>query len=283
MYPSSQGCELLMTSQAKATMTQLINHPDDTPLHTMQPLERFSDRATDYANHRPSYPATAIAAILAGLGNPHQLVAADIGAGTGIASRLLAEQGIQVWAIEPNAAMREAAACHANVTFQAVAAEQTQLPTAFVDLVTCFQAFHWFDPALCLPEFHRILKPSGRLALVWNSRDRQDPFTQDYTQLVQQLSNHHPAASRMVSAQPLFASPYFGNVSQHEFPYQQSLDLESLIGRAQSGSYMPKDDDTIQRLIGGLKELCDRWADEQGRVSLVYNTQVFLAHPNEAG
>ncbi|PZV17966.1 MAG: SAM-dependent methyltransferase [Leptolyngbya sp.] len=264
-------------------MTQLINHPDDTPLHAMQPLQRFSDRATDYANHRPSYPVAAIAAILAGLGKPHQLVAADIGAGTGIASRLLAEQGIQVWAIEPNAAMREAAAFHANVTFQAVAAEQTQLPNASVDLVTCFQAFHWFDPAVCLPEFHRILKPSGRLALVWNTRDRQDPFTQDYTQLVKMLSNHHPAESRMVSAQPLFASPYFGNVSQHEFPYQQSLDLESLIGRAQSSSYVPKDDDTIQRLIGGLKELCDRWADEQGRVSLVYNTQVFLAHPNEAG
>ncbi len=264
-------------------MTQLINHPDDTPLYAMQPLQRFSDRATDYANHRPRYPATAIAAVLAGLGDPNQLMAADIGAGTGIASRLLAEQGLRVWAIEPNAAMRGAAAFHPHVTFQAVSAEQTQLPIASVDLVTCFQAFHWFDPAVCLPEFHRILKPSGRLALVWNSRDRQDPLTQEYTQLVQQLSNHHPAESRMVAAQPLFASPYFGNILQHEFSYQQSLNLESLIGRAQSTSYLPKDDDTTQRLVSGLKALCDRWADDQGQVHLVYTTQVFLAHPNEAG
>ncbi|MBM0740368.1 class I SAM-dependent methyltransferase [Phormidium sp. CLA17] len=257
-------------------MTQLIDDPNDAPLYAMQPLQRFSDRATDYANHRPSYPAAAIAAILAGLSEPHRLVAADIGAGTGISSRLLADKGLQVWAVEPNAAMREAATFHPNVTFQAVAAEQTQLPNASVDLVTCFQAFHWFDPA-CLPEFHRILKPSGRLALVWNSRDRQDPFTQAYTQLVQQLSNHHPAESRMVSAQPLFSSPYFDAISQQEFLYQQSLDLAGLIGRAQSVSYMPKDEDTTQRLVQGLKDLCDRWADAQGRVCLVYTTQVFLA------
>jgi SAM-dependent methyltransferase len=255
----------------------LIDDSDTSPLYAMQPLERFSDRAIDYANHRPSYPAAAIAAILAGLSEPHQLIAADIGAGTGIASRLLAEQGVQVKAIEPNAAMREAAAVHANVTLHEGSAEQTQLPTASVGLVTCFQAFHWFDPAICLPEFHRVLKPSGRLALVWNTRDRQDPFTQDYTQLVQQLSNHHPAESRMVSSQPLFSSPYFGNISQHEFPYQQSMDLVGLIGRAQSTSYMPKDDGTTQRLVKGLKDLRDRWADDQGRVSLVYTTQVFLA------
>ncbi len=259
-------------------MTQLINYPDDTPLYAMQPLERFSDRATDYANYRPSYPDAAIAAILAGLGNPHPLVAADIGAGTGIASRLLAAQGLRVLAIEPNAAMREAAARHPNVTFKAGSAEQTGLSHASVDLVTCFQAFHWFDPALCLPEFHRILKPSARLALVWNSRDRQDPFTQDYTQLVRALANYHPAESRTVSAQPLFAIPFFDSVSQHEFPYQQSLDLESLIGRAQSSSYVPKDDETAQKLTRGLEELCDRWADEQGQVHLVYNTQVFLAN-----
>ena len=113
---------------------------------------------------------------------------------------------------------------------------------------------------------------------MWNTRDRQDPFTQDYTQLLQALSNHHPAESRMVAAQPLFASPYFGNISQHEFLYQQSLNLESLIGRAQSVSYLPKDDDTTQRLVRGLEELCDRWADDQGRVCMVYTTQVFLAN-----
>jgi SAM-dependent methyltransferase len=259
-------------------MAHGINQPDDAPLHTMQPLQRFSDRATEYAKYRPSYPAAAIAFLLAGLDTSQPVIAADMGAGTGISSRLLAAQGVAVWAIEPNAAMRQAAAFHPNVTFQAGTAEQTQLPTACVDLVTCFQSFHWFDPALCLIEFHRILKPLGRLGLVWNTRDRQDPPTQAYTQLVQQLSSHHPAERRMVSQHPVVASPYFGTLSQHEFFWEQSLNLAGLIGRAQSVSYIPKDDDTTQQLVKGLEALCDRHADEQGRVQLVYTTQVFLAH-----
>lgn len=84
----------------------------------MNPLSRFSDRAADYAKHRPSYPTPAIDAILEGFGEPPQLVAADIGAGTGISSRLLAERGVRVIAIEPNAAMREAASPHPLVEFR---------------------------------------------------------------------------------------------------------------------------------------------------------------------
>ncbi len=111
------------------------------------------------------------------------LVAADVGAGTGISSRLLGDRGLQVYAIEPNLAMRQAATSHPQVTFQAGNTENTGLPDTSVDLVTCFQAFHWFDPIRCLPEFHRILKPSGRLAAVWNIRDRADKFTNEYSEI----------------------------------------------------------------------------------------------------
>jgi ubiquinone/menaquinone biosynthesis C-methylase UbiE len=106
----------------------------------MNSLERFSDRATDYAKYRPSYPATAIDRILEGLNNP--LVAADIGAGTGISSRLLAERGVRVLEIEPNADMRQAAAPHPLVKFYDSTAEKTGIADASIDLVTCFQSFH---------------------------------------------------------------------------------------------------------------------------------------------
>jgi 2-polyprenyl-3-methyl-5-hydroxy-6-metoxy-1,4-benzoquinol methylase len=81
-----------------------------TDLHTLNPLARFSDRAADYVKYRPSYPAAAIDIILAGLGAAP--VVADIGAGTGISARLLADRGARVIAIEPNAAMRTAAVSH---------------------------------------------------------------------------------------------------------------------------------------------------------------------------
>ncbi len=255
------------------------NNPEPTPLHIMNPLSRFSDRAGAYAKYRPSYPEEAIASILEGLGNPSQLVAADIGAGTGISSRLLAQRGVRVIAIEPNAQMREAAAPHPLVEFREGTAEATNIPDASVDLVTCFQAFHWFDPEPTLREFHRILKPSGQLAVVWNNRDNDDEFTEDYTRLVKIASNNHPAESRLISVDPLLASPLFPNVQCHTFTYRQQLDLDGLIGRAQSVSYIPKEGEAYQQLISGFQELYDRKRDENGFVYMTYCTSVYLGEP----
>jgi SAM-dependent methyltransferase len=256
---------------------------DPIPLHEMNPLERFSDRSSDYARYRPSYPAAALDTILNGLADPSQLIAADIGAGTGISSRLLAERELQVWAIEPNVAMRQAAAPNPRVTWTNGTAEQTGLSTASIDLVTCFQAFHWFDPQHSLPELHRILKPTGRLAVVWNQRDRTDPFTARYTNLVKQLSNQHPAEEKMLAEQPLFQSACFSNVRQFTIPYHQPLDLDGLIGRARSVSYLPEDAVTQDHLIAGLTELYQQWQDDQAIVYLTYRTEIFLADPISQG
>lgn len=252
---------------------------ETTPLYTMAPLSRFSDRAVDYAKYRPGYPAAAIATILDGLGNPSELVAADIGAGTGISARLLAERGVHVLAIEPNAAMRQAAVPHPLVEFRQATAEQTNLPDAAVNLVISCQAFHWFDPKLSLPEFHRILKPSGRLALVWNERDQSDAFTADYSHLIRQMSDNHPAENRLNSVKPLLSDPQFVHARRHTFASRQTFDLASLIGRAQSVSYLPREGTLHQQLTSGLRELHQRWADDCGLVYLIYCTSVYLAEP----
>lgn len=258
-----------------------MSETEATPLYAMAPLSRFSDRATDYAKYRPSYPAAAIAAIFDGLGNPSELLAADIGAGTGISARLLAERGVRVLAIEPNAAMRQAATPHPLVEFRQATAEQTGLPDASVDLVISCQAFHWFDPKLSLPEFHRILKPSGRLALVWNERDESDAFTADYSHLIRKLSDDHPAEKRLNSVKPLLTNLQFVHARRHTFASRQPFDLSGLIGRAQSVSYLPREGILHQQLISGLRELHQRWADDGGLVYLVYCTSVYLAEPTD--
>ena len=252
---------------------------DSTPLHTMNPLNRFSDRVAHYVKYRPSYPAAAIDIILAGLNNPVQLIAADIGAGTGISSRLLAERGISVIAIEPNTEMRQAAKFHKLVEVREGTAEVTNLPDASVDLVTCFQSFHWFNPETSLLEFNRILKSSGRLALVWNNRDKNDEFTGEYSRLVRAASNNHPAELRMKSVKPLLESPHFVNACEHNFVYKQQLDFTGLIGRALSVSYVPREGLVQQQLISDLQDLYNRTCDEQGFVYMVYRTSVHLAEP----
>jgi len=155
----------------------MMERPPDPPLHELAPTTRFSDRAADYVRYRPDYPAAAIDRMLAGLRTPPEIVAADVGAGTGISARRLAERGARVWAVEPNAEMRAAAAPHPLVTWHDGTAEATGLDRASVDLVLCAQAFHWFRPPEAVAEFARILRPGGRLAIVWNRRDRSDPLT----------------------------------------------------------------------------------------------------------
>jgi hypothetical protein len=94
-----------------------MKHPDD-----LDTVGRFRDRAADYVKYRPTYPAAAIDAILDRLGAPDRMLAADIGAGTGISARLLGDRRVRVVAVEPGEAMRRAADPHRQVAW--VAAKQ---------------------------------------------------------------------------------------------------------------------------------------------------------------
>ncbi|MBW4636396.1 MAG: class I SAM-dependent methyltransferase [Iphinoe sp. HA4291-MV1] len=246
----------------------------------MNPTSLFSDRAINYALYRPSYPAEAITTILEGLYHPSQLIAADIGAGTGIASRLLGDRGIKVIAIEPNAEMRLAATGHPMVEFHSTTAEVTGLSNASVDLVTCFQSFHWFNPTPSLLEFRRILKSSGRLALVWGIWNEDDPFTKELERLVFQASNNIPGLpTRESMVSPLLESPYFQKVRQITFPYQQWLELPGLIGLVQSQGFVPLSEGEQLKLVAQLQKLHSQAASGSGKVCVLYRTDIYLAEP----
>jgi len=250
---------------------------DAIELHRMNPTLRFTDRARDYVRYRPDYPARAIDAVLGGLGGPASLVAADVGAGTGISARLLADRGVRVFAVEPNAAMRDEAAPHPRVTWIDAAAEATGLGPESLDLLLCAQAFHWFRQREALVEFHRVLRPRGRLALVWNSRDRSDPLTLGYIEAIHAVNGEDPAEQRpfdpeWVSAEGLFTPP-----GLETFAHAQDLDLAGFIGRAASASYVPKEGRPFERLMELLAALFERHRDPRGRITLRYVTKVYLA------
>jgi SAM-dependent methyltransferase len=249
---------------------------DQTPLYQLNPTNRFTDRAAEYVNYRPTYPAAAIAAIC----RDHPQTIADIGAGTGISSRLLADHG-QVWAVEPNAAMAQAAIPHPQITPWAGTAEQTGLPAASMDLVTAFQAFHWFKHDEALPELRRILRPTGKLAVIWNNRDRQDEFTRCYGQVLKNLSAKPTGIERMNDATPLLQDTRsFGAVTAIAFPHAQTLDLAGLIGLAMSRSYTPRTGAAHRQLRAQLTALHSEFATA-GQVEMMYTTNIFLASPRD--
>ncbi len=247
--------------------------------HELDPTGRFSDRAADYVKYRPSYPPETIGAVLEGLGRPAGLIAADVGAGTGISARLLAERGVRVIAVEPNAAMREAGAADRNrsIEWRDGTAEATGLGSGSVDLVTAFQAFHWFRPSEALREFARVLRPGGRLGLVWNQRSRTDPFTSAYRDAVIEVGGESAAERMEFDPEVVAASRLFPPVRRREFSNTQELDLPGLIGRARSASYVPKDGPGWDQLARALRGLHQRFADSGGRVTMIYITQVYLS------
>jgi SAM-dependent methyltransferase len=245
---------------------------DDESRDTVQ---RFSDRAADYVRYRPGYPAETIDTILAGLRPAAELLAADIGAGTGISARLVADRGVRVIAVEPGGNMRASADPHARVSWIAGTAEATGLRSAAVDLVVCAQAFHWFRHEAALPEFARILRPRGRLAIVWNRRSREDPFTAGYREAILSVGGEITAERMPFDPGVLAASGLFTAPDRTSVPNVQRFDLDGLIGRAHSASYVPKSGPAAARLLDLLRGLHARYADATGQATLVYETELF--------
>ena len=246
-------------------------------LHQMNPTGRFSDRAADYRVHRPDYPRAAIDALLAALGDPARLTAADVGAGTGISARLLSDRGVRVVAVEPNAEMRAAAGAHAGIQWREGTAEATGLAAQSVALVLCAQAFHWFRAREALEEFHRVLVSRGRLALMWNARDRSDPLTLGYVEAIHQVNGEHPVGTRPFDPAVVPAGGRFTPATLLCFPHQQRLDRAGLIGRATSASYVPREGEALETLIALLGKLWERHRDASGYVLLRYVTKLYLS------
>jgi len=139
---------------------------------SMNPTDAYTKKAEDYAIYRPAYAPEAIDALLKLTGFGANWVVADIGSGTGNVSRHLVSQARQVFAVEPNTAMRRQAEhlLNSHASFKSIAgtAEQTTLASHSIDLITVGQALHWFEPQATMIEFARILKPGGWLAAIWN-------------------------------------------------------------------------------------------------------------------
>ncbi len=226
-------------------------------------------------------------AVLEGLGRPASLVAADIGAGTGISSRLLAERGVTVHAIEPNQAMRQAGEAQREpgsapaITWHSTTGEATGLPAGSIDLVLCAQAFHWLDEPKALGEFRRILRPETpagvptRVALVWNTHDVTHATMVEYRQIILDHATDPPTSPWFTETPcPLLAAPGWTNYRRLRFPNSQVLDEDGLIGRALSASYAPKQGPRYDSLVRQLRELA---ASTGSPIRLAYVCEVHLA------
>jgi SAM-dependent methyltransferase len=132
----------------------------------------FSRDAAIYSRGRPDYPIELLDWLRQTLHLAPGRSAVDLGAGTGKFTQLLLRTGASVVAVEPLAAMRAQLLQNVpGVMALAASAQSMPLADSSVDVVVCAQAFHWFANPAALREIARVLRPGGKLGLVWNVRD----------------------------------------------------------------------------------------------------------------
>jgi ubiquinone/menaquinone biosynthesis C-methylase UbiE len=179
----------------------------------------FGGVAEAYERGRPSYPVEAVRWMLGE--QPRRVL--ELGAGTGKLTRVLVEQGHDVHATDPDAAMLAILEDRLPAVRTAVAsAEEIPLADRSVDAVVAAQAFHWFDLDRALPEIARVLVPGGRICLVWNQRDEKIPWVRRLGALIgtqEQLRD---------PAEALIFSELFGFVEEREFGHWQTVDRRTI-------------------------------------------------------
>lgn len=243
------------------------------------PTERFSERVASYVRYRPGYSDEAIDWLLskAHLEAPGDI--ADIGSGTGISTRPMLQRGHKVFAIEPNAPMREYAeqTLYTFEGFKSVdgTAEATTLTENSVDLITAAQAFHWFKHKKSRAEFNRILKPHGMAALLWNDRvTTGDAFHTEYESLLKAHATDYEQVNHQNLDESDFNRFFAGGCAFASFDNAQRLDLAGLVGRAESSSYMPGPGHAkYPGMVEALHALFERHRSD-GEITIAYQTTV---------
>lgn len=245
------------------------------------PTTRFTNRVADYDRGRPGYPDAVYDAIVEIAGLVPGAPVADVGAGTGISSAPLVERGFRVFAVEPNDAMRRAAAERLgerpNFTSLAGTAEHTGLAAASADLVLSAQAFHWFDPGPTRDEWRRILRPGGSAALVWNSRRATGtPMAEAYEALLRRYGTDYLDVKHRGADRRRFSNFFRGPFETLRFDNVQHLDRDGLRARLLSSSYTPAPGEPHHDdMVAELDHLFERH-QQDGRVRIDYDVELYV-------
>jgi len=197
----------------------------------------FAAGAAAYERARPAYPEAAVAWLLRDVATGARLL--DLGAGTGKLTAMLVGRVADVFAVEPVAQMRERlAAALPSVRVVAGTAEAIPIADASLDAVLVAQAFHWFRAEEALPEIRRVLRPGGRLGLVWNARDRSVTWVNETAAIVDHygdaIRRHESGAWRTAFT----GLSGFSTLEEAEFGNEQEVSADQLLDRVASTSFI---------------------------------------------
>lgn len=192
----------------------------------------FGQAAEHYDRHRPTYPRAAVEWALGT--NPLRVV--DLGAGTGLLTRVLLTAQHNVLPVEPDAEMRdELERVTPGVKSLDGSAERIPLPDDSVDAVVAGQAYHWFNADLAHPEIARVLKPGGTFAPMWNARDDSVSWVAELSEVAELT---HDGSSAVGSGYLVDTFGHdFTTPERAVFAHSETLTADSLLKLVKSHSH----------------------------------------------
>jgi SAM-dependent methyltransferase len=230
----------------------------------------FGTSAALYDQVRPTYPADAVSWALAPLG-PGRHRIADIGAGTGLLTRVIASLGYDTVAVEPDELMR-ARLTAGTAGVGAVPGHAERLPFGPGELAGAMagQAYHWFDRGPTHAELTRVIRPGGVFAAIWNERDVTVAWLAEYSRIVGRSTGAHDVP-------PSFGE-HFEPTERAEFRHHSMVTPAGLVGLMQSRSYYLTASPARQAaLVAEIRDLAATHPDLAGseQFALPYLTEVY--------
>jgi SAM-dependent methyltransferase len=240
------------------------------PVHDVAAVG-FGAASDVYERARPSYPPDAVGWLVEALRLGPGVTAMDLAAGTGKLTRLLAPTGARLVAVEPVAGMRRVlVATQPGVAVLAAVAEALALRDGVLDAVTVAQAFHWFDADVAFAELARVLRPGGRVGLIWNARDRRVAWVDEVWAVMDRVERRAPWRDHDRQARDAIGEhPGFGPWHEATFHHEQHVTPEGLVERFASVSHVAALDESARaRVLDEVRAALARHPDTAGRGDL---------------
>ena len=241
----------------------------------------YTSASDSYQRGRPEYPEALAGWLDAALGAREGARVVDLGAGTGKFTKLLARTGASITAVEPVDAMRaRLAESLPDVRALGGTAEAIPLEDGAADVVVCAQAFHWFANVQALREMHRVLRPGGRLGLVWNVRDESRDWVAAITEIITPYEGDAPRFYKGTWKQPFEGQSLFGPLQRTVLPHSHVGTFDQVvIDRILSVSFIASLPETEQHVVAQrLRALRDRFAELRApTIAFPYATEAWLS------
>lgn len=242
--------------------------------------DKYTDKAQVYSNYRSSYPIKCVKELLQKTNLKDDSAIADIGAGTGIFTKMLFEKDFTIYAIESNEDMfKELKKLnYKKLKLIHSIAEDTTLYDESIDLIVVAQAFHWFDKEKFKKECKRILKPNSYIALLWNEIDYSTDIANDILKLVTDFTDGEEIYRINLQNDDSLVNGFFYNNSFDKKSYNNNMELtrKKFIGNYLSKSYAPiQKEKRYKEYLKKLNEIFDKHS-KNDTLSMLQKTFLYI-------